>query len=74
MSVTIELNKMLCKDLLNVGSQKSKAMNQNTLSSQLTNLNRPISNTNKECQFHNILRSIYPMIPDMFQINMATRH
>ena len=51
MSESIELNKMLCKDLLNVGSQKSKAMNQNTLSSQLTNLNRPISNTNKDCQF-----------------------
>ena len=39
-----------CKDLFKVGSQKSKAMDRNALSSNLTNLNRPVSKTNKECQ------------------------
>ena len=39
-----------CKDLFKVGSQKSKAMDHNNLSSKLTNLNRPASKTNKECQ------------------------
>ena len=39
-----------CKDLFKVGSQKSKAMDGNALSSKLTDLDRPVSNTNKECQ------------------------
>ena len=39
-----------CKDLFKFGSQKSKAVDRNALSSKLTNLNRPVSNTYKECQ------------------------
>ena len=39
-----------CKDLFKVGSQKSKAMDCNALSSKFTNLNWPVSKTNKECQ------------------------
>ena len=40
-----------CKDRFKVGTQKSKAMDHNALSSMLTNLNRAVSNTNKLCQF-----------------------
>ena len=39
-----------CKDLFKVDSQKSKAMDHNSLSSKLTKLNKPVSKTNKECQ------------------------
>ena len=39
-----------CKDLFKVVSQKSKAMDRNALSYNLTNWNRPVSKTNKECQ------------------------
>ena len=39
-----------CKDLFKAGSQKSKATDHNALSSNLTNLNRPVFKTNKECQ------------------------
>ena len=40
-----------CKDLFKVRSQKSKTMDNNAFSSKLTNLNKSVSNTNKECQF-----------------------
>ena len=50
-AVTVKRAKQnACKDPLKVGSQKSKAMDRNALSSRLTNLNRPVSKTNKECQ------------------------
>ena len=39
-----------CKDLYKVVSQKSKAMDRNALSYNLTNWNRPVSKTNKKCQ------------------------
>ena len=39
-----------CKDLLKVDSKKNKAMNRNPVSSKLTNLDKPVSNTVKECQ------------------------
>ena len=39
-----------CRNLLKVGSQKSKAMDHDALSSKLTNLNWPVSKTNKKYQ------------------------
>ena len=39
-----------CKDLFKVGCQKSKAMDHKAFSSKLTNLNKPVSKANKECQ------------------------
>ena len=39
-----------CKDLFKVDSKKNKAMNRNPLSSKLKKLDRPVSNTIKECQ------------------------
>ena len=52
MLVSTEANKMLCKDLFKVGSQKGKAMGRKVLASKLANSNTPISNTNKKFQFY----------------------
>ena len=40
----------VCKDPFKIGSQESKGMDRSALPSKLTNLNSPVSNTNKECQ------------------------
>ena len=58
-----------CKDLFKVDSQKSKAMDGNALSSKLTNLDRLVSNTNKECQTINVLRSMYQTFPEISDIS-----
>ena len=57
-----------CKDLLKVDSQKSKAMDHNSLSSKLTILNKPVSKTNKECQTIQCIRTIYQMFPEISDI------
>ena len=50
-AVTVKRAKQnACKDPFKVGSQKSKAMDCNALSSGLTNFNRLVSKTNKERQ------------------------
>ena len=56
-----------CKDLFKVGSQKSKAMDRNTLSSKLTNLNRPAKQI-RNAKLYNVLKSIYQMFPEISDV------
>ena len=50
------------------GSQKSKAMDHNALSSKITNLNRSDSDKNKNVKLYNVLRSKYQTFPEISDI------
>ena len=71
--MSTEPNKMLCKDLLKVGSHKGKAVDYKALTSKAINKNRSIFNTNRKDQFAqyneiNILRPICQIIPEISDI------
>ena len=57
-----------CKDLFKVGSQKSKAMDHNALSSNLTNWIGQSPKQIRNAKLYNILRSIYQTFPEISDI------